>query len=67
MNESYAVHNGVNIQNTGVMSMGLGVTNFRLSKQNFNTNISTEAELVGASIIFHIIYGTLCLCITRVT
>ena len=29
--------------------MGLGVTHYITSEQKFNTKISTEAELVGAS------------------
>ena len=31
------------------MSIGLGVTHCRSSKQKLNTKISTEAELVGTS------------------
>ena len=32
----------------GAMSMGMGVTTFRSSKQELNTTISTEEDLVGA-------------------
>ena len=49
VDESYAVHHDMKSQTEGVMSMGLGVTNFRPIEKKLNTNISTEAELVGAS------------------
>ena len=49
LDESYAVHHATKSHDVGAMSMGLGVTHCILSKKNLNINISTEAELVGAS------------------
>ena len=45
---SYAVRHGINSQNEGVMSMGLVVSSCISSKQNLNTNNSTESYLIGS-------------------
>ena len=39
---SYSVNHDMKSNTRGVMSTGLGVTNCRLSKKKFNTNISME-------------------------
>ena len=49
---SYVVHHDMNSRTRGVMSIGLGVTHCRSSKQKLNTKSSTEADIVGASDYF---------------
>ena len=49
VDESYTVHHDMERQTRGVVSTRLGVTQCRSSKQKLNTNISTEADLFGAS------------------
>ena len=46
---SYSVHHDINIHTGCMVSVGLGITHCRSSKQIFNTKSSTEAEIVGAS------------------
>ena len=41
LDASYSLHHDMKSHTGGVMSMGLGVTYCRLSKQNLNTNRST--------------------------
>ena len=43
----YELHHDMKSNTGGVMSMGLGVTHCRPSKNNLNMKSSTEAELVG--------------------
>ena len=45
----HAVHNYMNSQTGGVMSMGLCVTHYGSSKKTLNKKSSTNLELVGAS------------------
>ena len=46
---SYTVHRDMKSHNGCLMSIGLGVTNCRLSKKKFNMKIPIDAELVGTS------------------
>ena len=52
MDASYTVNYAMKSQTGGVVSMELGVTNCRSSKQKLNIKIWTDAELVGASDYF---------------
>ena len=49
VNASYAIHYDIRIHTGGAISMVLGVTHCRSSKQKLNKKISIEEELVGAS------------------
>mgnify|MGYP003321685024 CR=1 FL=1 len=46
---TYAAYNKMCSQTGGVMTLGNGVIQGRLSKQKLNAKSSTEVELVGAS------------------
>ena len=46
---SYATHNDMKSHTGAGMSMGRGLFYSKSSKQKFNSKISTEAELIGAS------------------
>ena len=64
--ESYEINNDMQIHKGGEMSMGLGVTHYRSSKQKLNKKISTEAKLVGArDYVPYNIYSISCSCITK--
>ena len=46
---SYAVHHDMKGHTGGLLTLGRGIVQGKASKQNLNTKISTETELVGAS------------------